>query len=107
MFVLVPVSALLLRLAWARRPWHYAEHLVFALHLHAFWFLALAVAVHGPRWLAPVAALAMPLYAVLAARRVYGGRWWALGLRVLGVLLGYAVLLVIGLNLLLLWAVLQ
>jgi len=107
MFVLVPVFALLLRVAWMRRPWHYAEHLVFALHLHAYWFLALAVAVHGPRWLAPVAGLSMPIYGVLALRQVHGGRWWTLLLRALGVLLVYAVLLIIGMNVLVLWAVLQ
>jgi hypothetical protein len=106
MFVLVPVFALLLRVAYARGPWRYAEHLVFALHLHAFWFLVLAVALLGVPWLSQGVWLAMPAYALLAARQVYGGRWWTLLLRMAGVTLVYMVLLAVGLSLLLLWTIL-
>ena len=74
MFVLLPSFALWLKLAYRNRRLHYTEHLVFALHLHAFWFIALAFALPDSVWLAAVAISAMPVYAMLALRRVYGGR---------------------------------
>jgi Protein of unknown function (DUF3667) len=80
MFVLLPSFALWLKLAYLNRRWRYTEHLVFALHLHAFWFVALAAGVAGNEnvWLASAAGLAVPIYALWAMRRVYGGRWWLL-----------------------------
>lgn len=74
MFVLLPSFALWLKLAYRNRRLRYTEHLVFALHLHAFWFIALAFALPDSVWLAAVAISAMPVYAMLALRRVYGGR---------------------------------
>ena len=41
MFVLLPGFALWLKLAYLNRRMRYTEHLVFALHVHAFWFAAL------------------------------------------------------------------
>jgi hypothetical protein len=74
MFVLLPAFALYLKLAYWNRRLRYTEHLVFALHLHAFWFVALAVLLTGVPWLSAIALVAMPVYAMLALRRVYGGR---------------------------------
>ena len=57
---------------------------MFALHLHAFWFLMATVTMVGVTWFEPVvwlALLAMPLYAALAFRRVYGGNSGLLLLR--------------------------
>lgn len=77
MFVLLPLFAALLQLAYLNRRLHYAEHLVFALHLHAFWFIgAIAIALL-PSALGSWLLLAMPVYALLAMRNVYGGRWRA------------------------------
>lgn len=77
MFVLVPAFALWLKLAYLNRRLRYTEHLVFALHLHAFWFLLLAVALTGVGWLMFAALLAAPAYALAAMKRVYGGpRGW-------------------------------
>jgi Protein of unknown function (DUF3667) len=81
MFVLLPAFALWLKLLYWNRRLHYTEHLVFTLHLHAFWFLAVALATLGGAWVDALAALAILVYAFLAARRVYGGRWWATLLR--------------------------
>ena len=82
LFALLPFFALWQKLAYFKRRMHYTEHLVFAMHLHAFWFIALAVVVLSPwPWLSSVAGVAVPLYALLAAKRVYGGRWWPLLLR--------------------------
>ncbi len=48
MFLLVPVFALITRAAYWNRPFNFGEHLVFALHLHAFmFFLAAIVAPFG------------------------------------------------------------
>ncbi len=47
MFVLLPGFALWLKLAYRNRHLRYTEHLVFALHLHAFWFLALILTLPG------------------------------------------------------------
>jgi Protein of unknown function (DUF3667) len=81
LFALLPLFALWLKLVYFKRRMAYTEHLVFALHLHAFWFIALTLAVQGWPWISAAAGAAVPLYALLAARRVYGGRWWPLVLR--------------------------
>lgn len=102
LFLMLPAFALLLRLCYYNRRLRYTEHLVFALHLHAFWFIALMLAVPGLPWVSALAWLAVPLYAALALKRVYGGRWWPLLLRSAVVslaylwVLGFALLLVLG-----------
>ncbi len=81
MFVLLPAFALWLKLLYWKRGLRYTEHLVFTLHLHAFWFLAVGASALGGRWVDSLAGLAVFVYAFMAARRVYGGRWWATALR--------------------------
>ena len=44
MFMLLPGFALWMKLAYWNRNLRHTEHLVFALHVHAFWFLAVAFA---------------------------------------------------------------
>ena len=83
LFVLLPAFAGGLALIFRNRGFSYTEHLVFALHLHAFWFLAITAIMVGVEW-APWLALLLivvPLYAALAFRRVYGGPRWTLALR--------------------------
>jgi hypothetical protein len=46
---------------------------VFALHLHAFWFGALLLALPSQTWLTVLGLLAVPVYGWLAVGRVYGG----------------------------------
>ena len=81
LFALLPIFAGIVALFYRGRK--YPEHLYFAIHLHAFTFLALALAellkftqsevlvqlgsLIGVVWL--------PIYAVLAFRRVYGGSY--------------------------------
>jgi len=81
MFVLVPIFAGLVALVFRGRRMRYPQHLAFALHTHAFLFLAL-IPTLTPRVThnAVVDALAVvtsfgaiALYVVLAVRRVYGG----------------------------------
>jgi hypothetical protein len=106
MFVLVPVFALLLHWIYARRHWRYAEHLVFALHIHSFWFLMLCVAVPGLPFVTPAAWLTMPIYTLLATHTVYGGRWSVTLLRLALLAATYTLLLAIGLSILMLWILL-
>lgn len=103
MFLLVPIFAAWLKLAYLNRGLRYAEHLIFALHLHAFWFAALLIALLPLPGLEVAAFLAMPAYAVLAAHRFYGGRWWTTLLRNTAVALAYGALLLVGLGMVALW----
>ncbi|MBK6789996.1 MAG: DUF3667 domain-containing protein [Betaproteobacteria bacterium] len=75
MFLLLPAFALGLQLVYRNRRLRYTEHLVFALHVHAFWFVMLALVMTDLPWLSSLAALAVPVYTLLAMRVVYGGRW--------------------------------
>lgn len=79
LFVLLPLFAGIVALFYRGR--NYPEHLYFAIHLHAFVFLALAVAQTLKFLQVPVVAivggalatLAIPVYATLAFRNAYGG----------------------------------
>jgi len=81
MFFLVPAAVLILALLWRRR-W-LSEHVVLALHLHAFAFtlftlllLARLLPWAWPREvLGPVLFVWLPVYVVLALRRAYGQAW--------------------------------
>jgi len=76
-FLLQPVFAALMLLAYRNRRMTYGEHFVFSLHLHAFWFLAMLAAALLPEAVSELPVLAMPVYGVWAMRAVYGGRWGA------------------------------
>jgi hypothetical protein len=79
LFALLPIFAGIVALFYRRRK--YPEHLYFAIHLHAFIFLALAVAAlvkftRSPILVAVGGLIVMiwiPIYATLAFRRLYGG----------------------------------
>jgi len=106
MFLLLPAFALWLKLCYWNRGLHFTEHLVFALHLHAFWFIALLLTMPDKPWLGVPAAVAVPLHTLLAMRRVYGGRLWPRLLRA-GVVSGlYLVTMSVALALLGLWTLL-
>jgi hypothetical protein len=76
MFVLLPGFALWLKLSYRNRRLLYTEHLVFALHVHAFWFVALLLTLPGWGPLTTAALLVVPVYTLMAMKRVYGGRTW-------------------------------
>ena len=103
MFVLVPIFAAWMMLAYRNRRMRYTEHLVYALHVHAFWFALILVATLLPDALNGLAALALPVYAVLAARRVYGGRWSTTLLRNAAVATGYGVTFALVLAVVAVW----
>jgi Protein of unknown function (DUF3667) len=113
MFLLLPSFALWLKLVYRGRRLRYTEHLVFALHMHTFWFIAIALA-GGLALLLPllwpqvsgapaVVACAVPAYTFMAMRRVYGGRWWPRLLRASTVAFLYLLTLSVALLLVGLW----
>lgn len=92
LFVLVPVFALMLKLAYAFKRRLYMEHVVVALHSHAFlcldlllvllvYALADAVAPEGSAWstlfgwIEGLLIAWMPLYLLLMQKRVYAQGW--------------------------------
>lgn len=106
LFVMLPAFALWLKLAWWNRRLRYTEHLVFALHLHAFWFLALALWLPGWDWLGFAAVCAMPVYTMLAIKVVYGGGLAGRLLRAGLVSVLYAITFALVMAALALWALL-
>jgi hypothetical protein len=104
MFALLPVFALLHKLVYWRRGMRWSEHLVFALHVHAFWFAMLLCTVAGQKGLSDLAMLAMPVYALMAARTVYGGGWWATIWRAAVVALAYLLVMALAMVLVGIWA---
>jgi Protein of unknown function (DUF3667) len=103
MFVLLPSFALWLKLVYLNRRLRYTEHLVFALHLHTFWFLALLLTLLGQDLLTAFAIMALPAYALLAMKRAYAGRWWPLLVRAALVSLLYGVTMTFAVVGLVLW----
>ncbi len=107
MFILLPLFALLLKLLYARRGWYYAEHVVFALHTHAFAFLVFALALAvvvadgvsmGARSVTfSVVSVGLPLYFLLAMKRVYGQSWGKTLAKAGALGVAYTVLLALGL----------
>ena len=74
-FLMQPVFAGIVGLAYRRRRMLFGEHLVFAMHLHAFWFLAALAVLLLPSGSGFMLTLAVFAYTLLALRHVYGGRW--------------------------------
>ncbi len=91
MFVLLPAFALWLKLFYIDKRRRYTEHLVFALHQHAFWFAMLALLALKAEPVALLCSLAIMVHPLVALQRVYGTRWWSTLLRALGLLVAYSV----------------
>ena len=96
LFVLMPIFALVLRVAYVGRAVGYLEHLVVALYSHAWLLmtvltLSLISAGHNALGIAAVSKVAgmvsllllicVPVYLAVMQHRVYGGRYWATALR--------------------------
>lgn len=96
MFVLLPAFALCLKLVNLGSGMRYTAHLVFALHLHAFWFVMLALARLLPSPLEWLAWGAMVIYTPLAGQRVYGGGWGARVARAVALTALYMLLLAVA-----------
>ncbi|MFC4726599.1 DUF3667 domain-containing protein [Coralloluteibacterium thermophilus] len=115
LFVLLPIFALMLKTAYLFKRRLYMEHLIVALHSHAFIcmaILALLLVYALQAWLAPtwpavgtllswvLAAIYVwiPLYLLIAQKRVYGQGWPATLLKYAAIGLVYLVLLSMGLG---------
>lgn len=114
MFVLMPLLALLLKIAYVFKRRLYMEHFLVALHAHAFVFLSLLLLVllhlitgwaslHAT-WLWKLCSLLSAaiwvwifVYPLLMAKRVYRQGWFMTTLKYLMVGLGYLILLGFGL----------
>ena len=117
LFVILPVFALILKVLYVRRDWHFSEHLVFGLHTHAFAFVAF-IAMTLVAWAATAtdqdgavnsalgwtfAALAatIPVYFYAAQKRVYAQGWLKTTLKAGLLAIAYFVVLLTGLLLVL------
>jgi hypothetical protein len=102
MFVFVPLIALSHMLMYSRPRHLYAEHLLFFLHVHAFFFSIMTVwmglsasgAVWAgswsmPMWLTWTMFAVMPVYGAMALRRVFRRNWVGTIARTLGLILIY------------------
>ena len=107
---MLPVFAAIMMLFYRRR--HFAEHLYFSIHLHAFIFATLDVVMilgllHAPRSiglsLLVLTSLWIPLYTHLAIVRVYGGSQVTTFLKELGISVLYALASVPVIGFLAIW----
>lgn len=115
MFVLIPVFALLLKVVYLFKRRLYMEHLVVALHSHAFLFLCLllfALLSLAQGWLEPRTSIGtqvahwlgigllvwLPIYLLIMQKRVYGQGWPMTVLKYLFVGWSYLWLLAIPLS---------
>lgn len=119
MFIFLPLIALLHMLLY-RRPRHrYAVHLLFFLYVHAFFFSVMTLAVLSadaadawPRLnpvliLLPLLLWSLPVYTVVAMRRVFGGSWTRTLFKASALFVVYMVVLFITLEGVFVYAVLQ
>lgn len=111
MFLLLPTFAGLLHLVYRSRRRYFVEHLIFALHYHAFAFLVLTLDAAVFPLLEPIesgritptvvfasvvsgaAQLTVLTHLFLALRRVYGGSRLVTFLRTFALFVGYALIL--------------
>ena len=94
MFFLVPAFAVATRLVYRKRRRSYTEHLLLALHLHAFFFLYLTAAQVWPgNALTGLMLFAWWFYLTVALHTVFAGRWLVQTLRALALMSGHSLLL--------------
>jgi hypothetical protein len=108
MFIFLPLIALLHMLVYWWPRARYAEHLLFFIHLHAFYFSLITAVLllkdalsASPRLAMPVDSLtttinwAMAIYTVLALKRVFARSWFNTLVKAFGLLIVYSVLLTV------------
>jgi hypothetical protein len=94
MFAMLPFVTLFLKLLYVRRKRYYMEHLTFMLHIHAFIFLVLAVALLYDHYrdtsqAADLAVLLIIVYVTAAFRRVYRQGWLKTVFKIFVLFIGY------------------
>ena len=105
MFILLPMFALLLKLAFWKR--FYFDHIIFSIHLHSAAYVVLALMlpmeqVASEHWLPLVVQVALfayfLAYLVIAVRRVYDSSWIVAAAKSLVILMGYMMLVSIAIE---------
>ena len=105
MFLLLPVFAFLMKVLFVRRKWYYTEHLVFALHTHAFAFtvFSFAALTSGLSFVPDQVSefflflsATIPLYFYIAMKLVYGQGWIKTALKAMVLAWLYGFVLLIG-----------
>ncbi len=113
LFVMMPLFAVLLKLSYLFKRRLYMEHLMVALHSHAFVFLSLLLvtivtflidwAVTGAQWASPLLRLLraaiwtwLPVYLFLMQKRLYGQGWFMTSVKYAVIGLCYVVMLGFG-----------
>jgi hypothetical protein len=107
MLCCIPLFALVLKILYFRKGRFYVEHLVYALHIHTFFYVAViitALAVMGANrtlpvlsgWINLVMTIAIVVQVFLSIRRVYGQGWFMTVVKFLVGGLVYLVILVIA-----------
>ncbi len=81
LFALLPLFALLTKMLYWRRRMPYADHLIYALHVHTFTFILMLSIALLPMAAAEWLWLVGMIYFAVAMQRVFGGRWWATAFR--------------------------
>jgi Protein of unknown function (DUF3667) len=99
MFVLMPLFALFFKLVYWRRGMVYGEHLVFAVHTHAAWFAFAFLTFLGDTFVF-LALVVIPVYTLLAMRRVYPAAWLSTLLRAATVFMFYTMAITFAVGLL-------
>ncbi len=100
MFLLLPVFALLLKLAYRDRL--YFDHIIHSLHLHTLAYIVLALMLpleEVARWFAIALQFAVfavfPVNFVISLRRVYATGWLSAVLKGIGLLFAYSIILAV------------
>ena len=105
MFILLPMFALLLKLAFWKR--FYFDHIIFSIHLHSAAYVVLALMlpmeqVASEHWLPLVVQVSLfayfLAYLVIAVRRVYDSNWIVAAAKSLVILMGYMMLVSIAIE---------
>ncbi len=78
-FFLLPIFALVLKLAYIRRKQNYMRHLIFSIHIHSFIFIVLTIIVGlylitgiNIKIVTTILILCVPVYFILALKKFYG-----------------------------------
>ena len=103
-FLLLPLFALLVKLFYWRQDRFYVDHLIFALHFHAFAFVVLTLNSVVVRLWDPLSLPLMILlwgwflsYPAVALRRVYGGSWTLTVVKLFGLIIIYFIVFLFAL----------
>ncbi len=101
-FLLLPIFAFILKLAYIRHKYNYMRHLVFSIHIHAFVFVVLTILValhlifsNLPEIISFILVILMPLYFIIALKKFYGQSMIKVFLKFLFVSVAYNIVFIV------------